>query len=108
MSGEYSGHCQVVIGVGLNVKLSEYDAESIDQPWAQLSEHMDELDRNAIAASVINHLIKVIEQFDKQGFASFQEYWTERDAFYDQEVDLILPNKKRSGIAKGVNSKGEL
>ncbi len=108
VSGEYSGHCQVVIGVGLNVKLSDYDAESIDQPWAQLSEQIHQVDRNKIAACVINHLIQAIEQFDKQGFSSFREYWTERDAFYDQEEDLILPNKVRSGTAKGVNSKGEL
>ena len=108
VSGEYSGHCQVVIGIGLNIRLSEYDAESIDQPWAQLSENLQETDRNAIAASIISHLIKAIEEFDKLGFESFQNYWTERDAFLNQEVNLILPNVTRSGIAKGVNSKGEL
>jgi BirA family biotin operon repressor/biotin-[acetyl-CoA-carboxylase] ligase len=108
VSGEYSGHCQVVIGIGLNVKLSEYDAESIDQPWAQLSEHLENLDRNVIAASVINQLIKCIEQFDKQGFSAFKNYWTERDAFINQQVDLILPNKTSTGVVKGVNTKGEL
>lgn len=108
VSGEYSGHCQVVIGIGLNIKLSEHDAESIAQPWAQLSSHIGAVDRNAIAAKVISHLIAEIDQFDKQGFEPFQQYWIHRDAFYDQEVDLILPNKVRSGIAKGVNNKGEL
>jgi len=107
VSGEYSGHCQVVIGIGLNIKLSEYDAQSIDQPWAQLSEHLDGVDRNTIAAKLISHLIAAIDQFDKQGFASFKDYWMLRDAFIDQEVDLILPNKIRSGIAKGINEKGE-
>ena len=108
VSGEYSGHCQVVIGIGLNVKLSEYDAESIDQPWAQLSEHLGGVSRNVIAATIINHLIESIEQFDKRGFESFKNYWTERDAFLNREIDLILPNRTRSGISKGVNSKGEL
>jgi BirA family biotin operon repressor/biotin-[acetyl-CoA-carboxylase] ligase len=108
VSGEYSGHCQVVIGIGLNIKLSAYDTKSIDQPWAQLSEHLGDVDRNTIAATMINHLIKAIEQFDKFGFESFKDYWTERDAFLNQEVDLILPHFTRSGIAKGVNGKGEL
>jgi BirA family biotin operon repressor/biotin-[acetyl-CoA-carboxylase] ligase len=108
VSGEYSGHCQVVIGVGLNIKLSEYDAESIDQPWAQLSEHLGGVDRNTIAATVINHLIKASEQFEKQGFESFQSFWTPRDAFLNRDVDLVLPHKVRSGIARGVNAKGEL
>lgn len=108
VSGEYSGHCQVVIGIGLNIKLSEHDAESIDQPWAQLSGHIAGIDRNTIAAKMISHLIAAIDLFDKQGFDPFQEYWLKRDAFYEQEVDLILPNQVRSGIAKGVNAKGEL
>ena len=108
VSGEYSGHCQVVIGIGLNIKLSDYDAESIDQPWAQLSEHLNNTDRNTISAALISNLIRAIEQFEKTGFEMFKDYWTERDAFLDQEVDLILPNLVRSGICKGVNSKGEL
>tara|TARA_B100001063_G_C16758678_1_gene554676 strand:+ start:78 stop:1103 length:1026 start_codon:yes stop_codon:yes gene_type:complete len=107
VSGEYSGHCQVVIGIGLNIKLSDYDAESIDQPWAQLSEYLGNVDRNTIAATMISHLIKAVEQFDKEGFKSFKDYWVSRDAFINQEVDLILPNKTRSGIAKGINTKGE-
>ncbi len=108
VSGEYSGHCQVVIGIGLNVKLSDYDAESIDQPWAQLSEHLGDVDRNRIASLMITHLISAIEDFDKSGFEPFIEYWTQRDAFLDKEVDLILPNLTRSGVAKGINKKGEL
>lgn len=108
VSGEYSGFCQVVIGIGLNVNLSEFDAENIDQPWAQLSEHLKDADRNLIASALIENLIKAIEKFDKHGFASFKEYWTERDAFLNKEVDLILPNLTRSGISKGVNGKGEL
>ncbi len=108
VSGEYSGYCQVVIGIGLNIKLSDYDAESIDQPWAQLSEHLGGIDRNSVAAAVINQLIKAIEQFDKQGFESFQDYWLSKDAFIDQEVNLVLPNNVCTGIAKGVNSKGQL
>jgi len=108
VSGEYSGFCQVVIGIGLNVNLSEFDAENIDQPWAQLSEHLKDADRNLIASALIENLIKAIEEFDKHGFAPFKEYWTERDAFLNKEVDLILPNLTRSGISKGVNGKGEL
>ena len=89
VSGEYSGHCQVVIGIGLNIKLSDYDAESIDQPWAQLSEHLNNTDRNTISAALISNLIRAIEQFEKTGFKMFKDYWTERDAFLDQELSLI-------------------
>jgi BirA family biotin operon repressor/biotin-[acetyl-CoA-carboxylase] ligase len=107
VSGEYSGYCQVVIGIGLNIKLSDHDAKSIEQPWAQLSEHIEGIDRNTVAATLIGQLIKSIEEFDKHGFENFKEYWVRRDAFIDKEVDLILPDRVRSGTARGVNSKGE-
>lgn len=108
VSGEYNGYCQVVIGVGLNIKLSEYDAESIDQPWSQLSNYLADESRNVIVAKIISHLICAIEQFEKEGFSGFRDYWLANDAFYNQEVDLILPQQARSGVAKGVNAKGEL
>lgn len=108
VSGEYSGYCQVVIGIGLNIKLSDRDAKSIDQPWSQLAEHLIGVDRNTIAATVIEQLMKSIEAFDKHGFQSFKEYWVKRDAFYGKEVELILPGRVRAGISRGVNSKGEL
>ena len=108
VSGEYNGHCQVVLGIGLNINLSSYDAESIQQPWAQLSEHLPGISRNTIASTLINELTKSIEQFERTGFETFKFYWQDRDAFYNKEVDLILPHKIRSGTCKGVNSKGEL
>lgn len=108
VSGENNGYCQVVIGVGLNIKLSDHEAENINQPWSQLSNHISGVGRNAIAAKLLDQLISAISNFEKNGFASYREYWIDKDAFYDQEVDLILPQQTRSGIAKGVNNKGEL
>lgn len=109
ISGEYSGFCQVVIGIGLNVYLSEKDADQIDQPWARLAEFLPpEIDRNQISAVLLTELIAAIEVFEKQGFEPFQDYWTNKDAFLDREVELILPNTSKSGVARGVNRKGEL
>ncbi len=108
VSGENNGYCQVVIGVGLNIKLSDHDAESINQPWSQLSSHLSGVGRNEIAAKLLNHLMAAISIFEKTGFESYRDYWLTQDAFYNKEVDLILPQEVRSGIAKGVNNKGEL
>ena len=108
VSGEYSGFCQVVIGIGLNVHLSAQDAEQIEQPWAQLSDYLPYgIDRNQLVSTLIDELVSVIEVFEKKGFVPFKEYWLARDAFMGQEVDLILPMKTRSGLANGVNDKGE-
>lgn len=109
VSGEYSGYCQVVIGIGINLNLSEQEAEDIDQPWAQLSEHLPEgTSRNEVVGVLLDELIKTIELFDKQGFEPMQNYWVERDVFYERQVNLILPNKTKQGVVKGVTRKGQL
>lgn len=109
VSGEYSGYCQVVIGIGINLNLSEQEAEEIDQPWAQLSEHLPEgTSRNQVVGVLLDELIKTIELFDKQGFEPMQNYWVERDVFYERQVNLILPNKTKQGVVKGVTRKGQL
>ncbi len=108
VTGEYSSHCQVVIGVGLNLALSERDSAQIDQPWAQLRSLKPGLSRNLVAATVLDELLKVVDEFDRDGFAPFQSYWAQRDIFMDKEVRLIGGNQDKIGTVKGVNRKGEL
>ena len=109
ISGEYSGFCQVVIGIGLNVHLTDKDANEIDQPWARLADYLPQgIDRNKISSALITELIAAIEVFEKQGFEPFMPYWSEKDAFFGKQVDLHLPNSVKTGICQGVNRKGEL
>lgn len=108
VNGEYSNHCQVVIGVGLNLALSEKDAAEIEQPWVELRSLKPGLSRNQIAASLLNELLKIIEEFQQHGFAPYQQHWTERDIYHDKEVRIISGNNEKIGVIKGVNRKGEL
>lgn len=109
VSGEYSGHCQVVIGVGLNLSLSAQEAQDIDQPWSQLGDYLsDDFSRNQVAGVLLDELIKAIEDFDRHGFEPLQQYWAQRDVFLDREVNLVLPNKVKKGVVKGVTRKGQL
>lgn len=108
VNGDYSNHCQVVIGVGLNLALSEEDAAAIEQPWVSLSSLKPGLSRNKVAAALLDELLKAVDEFQQDGFAPYQQYWSERDIYHNQKVRVISGNKEKTGIIKGVNRKGEL
>ena len=108
VTGEYNSHCQVVIGIGLNLSLSEADAAAIDQPWAELRSLNPNLSRNEVAATLLDELLKLVDEFQRTGFAPWQTYWSEKDIYHDKEVNIISPSQTISGLVKGVNRKGEL
>ena len=108
VTGEYNSHCQVVIGIGLNLSLSDKDAEDIGQPWTALKNIRPDLSRNDVATVLLNELLLAVDEFQKQGFAVFQEYWSQRDIYHNQEVVILSPGNDKRGIVKGVNRKGEL
>ena len=107
-AGEVAGHCQVVIGIGLNLSLSEDDARDIQQPWAELRALKPGLSRNEVAAVVLDELLMAVDEFQKEGFAPLQQYWSERDIFNGREVRIIAGDHEKRGVVKGVSRKGEL
>lgn len=102
------GFCQIVIGVGLNVSLSERDALGIEQPWAALTQFKPDVSRNEIAAGLLTELLNRIEDFQRDGFGDWAGYWSERDIFQDQAVQVLSPAGDKNGVVKGVNRRGEL
>ena len=101
-------YCQVVIGVGLNLSLSDTDAAKIEQPWAALKHYRPDLSRNQVAGVLLNQLLWAVNEFQREGFAPWVSYWAERDIFYRREVLLSSVNERKQGVVKGVNRKGEL
>lgn len=108
VTGEYSSHCQVVVGIGLNLALSRSDAENIEQPWAELRTLKPGLSRNTVAATILDELLLRVDDFQRNGFAPYQQYWSERDIYHQQEVRIISAANEKRGKVKGVNRKGEL
>lgn len=108
VTGEYNSHCQVVIGIGLNLSMSESEAKEIDQPWVDLRSLNPNLSRNEVAGVLLDELLTCIDTFQKEGFAPLQEYWSERDIYHESEVLISSPSQEIIGVVKGVNRKGEL
>ena len=108
LTGDMSDACQVVIGVGLNLNLTNQDLTQIDQSATGIKQLGGSVERNAMAANLVSHLCQVLEQFSQQGFGPLQEEWNRHDAFKGQAVRLILPSSEIKGVCAGVNEKGEL
>ncbi|RTE64995.1 bifunctional biotin--[acetyl-CoA-carboxylase] ligase/biotin operon repressor BirA [Amphritea opalescens] len=109
MSGDAAGECFVVIGVGINVNMSELAAETIDQPWIDLRQILGEApSRNRLLAELINELVPVLEQFSSEGFAAFKDEWQQINAHRNQVVSLNLGNRQAVGICRGVDQSGAL
>ncbi len=97
-----------VIGIGMNLlvpaELEQKIGKSVaDAPW------LAQLDRNVLAAHLLQHLARSMEQFSRQGWPSFIADWQQLHAFAGQEV-LILDAGQvlQQGIALGVDEQGRL
>ena len=108
LSGDASGPCCAVVGIGLNVRMPSEEV-AIDQPWSDLSAHLDSrVSRNRLLSCLLNRVMPLLDEFDRVGFGYFRDAWLKRDAYYGRPVMLMLGAKQVSGIERGVDSKGAL
>ena len=109
MVGDASGVCQVVIGIGINVDMTGVDGEAIDQPWTDLrSIKGQQVSRNDLLAALVEKLIILLSDYEKQGFKAYQRRWLEMDAFAGQAVQLLMGQRVVEGEASGVDESGAL
>lgn len=107
MSGQAGAAANLVIGMGLNLMMSEA-TEGITQPWASLDEVADnqQIDRNRLAITMITTLHKALDDYELYGMAGFVERWNRLDNFINRPVKLLMGPREISGIARGINEQG--
>ncbi|WP_421194760.1 bifunctional biotin--[acetyl-CoA-carboxylase] ligase/biotin operon repressor BirA [Aeromonas enteropelogenes] len=109
MSGSAGASCHLVIGVGLNLAMPAREGERIDQAWAELRHINPELvDRNQLAARVIEHLQTAMQTFEQSGLGSFVAAWNRLDHFAGRPVRLLMGDQEIRGIARGIDDRGAL
>jgi len=105
MSGE---HAWAVIGVGLNLRVSDEMEAHIGHSVAQAT-WLAQMDRNLLLGELTNHLVSNCEQFAQSGFASFAAKWNALHAYTNEHVSIIDQGKiTHQGMALGVNDQGYL
>lgn len=106
--GEHAGPARAVIGLGINVRMPAAQAALIDQPWCDLATLLGPVDRNAVAATVLDRLVPALDQFDAEGLAPFLSRYAALDALAGQPVTLIAPSGTREAVALGLADDGAL
>ena len=110
LQGDALGPTAVVIGVGINVRLSEATRARIGQAAADLETACGAApDRNRLLAGVLIELERMLEAFAREGFAPLRDEWQRRHARQGRRVTLTLPDgTRRSGRPQGVAEDGAL
>lgn len=108
VEGQVGASADCIIGMGLNVVMPEHEFDA-GQPHIDMSQILGEnIDRNKIAASVLDELWALLPAFSQQGFEPFVQEWIELDWFADRTVVVKSGDKRFSGINRGIDGSGAL
>jgi BirA family transcriptional regulator, biotin operon repressor / biotin---[acetyl-CoA-carboxylase] ligase len=106
---ETAGCSDVIIGIGINVNLPDQTIKTIPQPVTDISRlGQYSISRNALSGLLIEHLLRMLEDYQRNGFASCIDEWRQLDALKGKQADLILPNDTLSGEIMGIDENGLL
>jgi len=109
MQGLPEGPCHLVIGIGINVKLTESNAAGIDQPWIDLSSiSASKVERTSLAIAVTRNVLAVLKQFAAEGLSRLCVEWAELDVYAGQPVKLLLGERSLFGTCLGIDEQGAI
>jgi BirA family transcriptional regulator, biotin operon repressor / biotin---[acetyl-CoA-carboxylase] ligase len=113
--GDMLGPTAVVIGIGLNVRLSEAMKAAIDQEVTDIATVLSEagqekymMSRNALLGAALRHLVGQLAPFAETGFAAMRDNWRALHAFEGRVVDIMTSNEKYTATIIDVANDGSL
>ena len=109
MRSELAGPSMVVIGLGINIEISNNTREQIDQSASDLASVCDAAPgRNETASLVIAEIVDSLQHFNHQGFVPFIPQWEEADFLKGRKIKLHVHDSAVVGEAEGVDDNGLL
>ena len=107
------GRITMICGVGLNVDIGAVtdvnQYADVDYTITDVQSHTDQrVDRSAIAAAVIEHLIRAVTRFEQEGLDPFRADWNSADWLRGKTVKVSMPDSEVTGIADGIDANGAL
>ncbi len=109
---EAGGPAHAVIGVGLNLSLTSAARQEIESGGARVAALTDAcpggIARNGLAAALLEELLSMLSDFEREGFAPFREKWRALDALGGRSARVLAGDTVIEGIARGVDEDGAL
>lgn len=107
LAGQSHSHCDVVIGLGLNIQMPTLADHQISQRWTDLQQHLaGKVDRNSLIANLQAVICRHLSQFEQHGFRPFVSAFNQRDQFAGQWVCLSSGSQQIKGFCLGVDAQG--
>lgn len=108
LTGKTGDAAQIVMGAGINLAMRGADTAQINQGWINLQEAGIAINRNDLAAKLINSLRDALPLFERDGLAPFTDRWKALDNFIDRPVKLLIGDREIHGVARGIDKQGGL
>ncbi|MBE0505412.1 MAG: biotin--[acetyl-CoA-carboxylase] ligase [Marinospirillum sp.] len=108
ITGDLAGPCQLIVGVGINVVSNSF-ANEVDQAVGFIDQlSTDVPTRSQIVVACAEEVVKVLEQFQVNGFSFWQDEWNKRHIWAGQAAKIITQKGETAVVLGGVNAMGEL
>ena len=104
LAGKTGDCAHVVIGIGVNLMMTNPDPNIVNQKWANLGK----VNRNLLVAKVVKNLTAKLTDFEQRGLTPFLDDWQRLDNFANRPVKLLIGDNVIRGVAKGINEQGAL
>lgn len=109
MRSEFGGPCTVVIGIGVNVFLSNDASARIDEQATDVASACGSRpSRNIAAAYILDELCAVLSEFTAAGFAPYRDEWQRYDLLKGRRIGLQNVDRTIIGTGRGVGPDGTL
>lgn len=99
---------ELVIGVGLNVALSERLKAGLPEGIADLSRVSPRPSRNELAGRLVSAVVDFVAGFDELGFEPFKAAFDARHYYHDKACRILQGDRTVWGTVSGVTGDGEL
>ncbi len=107
-SGEVNGGYKMVVGMGVNVLMTQLENINIDQQWTDIVSQTPDWThtRNDVAAELIHQAVTSLMAFEKNTYGNVANAWSRWDMMKNQKVQLRTSQSIQTGIARGIDAQG--
>lgn len=109
VQAEAGGHCQAVIGVGLNLSLPADASARLGRAVTDVASMTEgAVARNRLGALIIEEVLLLLRDYPRLRFSALREEWLQLDALRDCPVEVSGLQEVVAGIGRGVDERGAL